>query len=363
MTAGGWTKSRIVASPWQAALVITGLTLVVVAVGYVDRITGETPDVTILYLPPLLAGTYLLGLWAGLAGAVSTLLIEFWLSPRTGAVSPIEATVDAILNFLVFALVVFGTDRLLQQLHTIRRIESMRALDLELAASVQQDLIMEPETARTDIEVRSRLSFAREIGGDYYRFIDLAEYRSFLCIADISGKGATAALFTALLDQAIRSGLERYTDLSPLVGYVNRRLHEIVPPNIFVTFFCAIIDAYSCTWINAGHDYPLLWRAADGQVRRLDSPGALPLGVSEELRAAEQSVELRSGDVLLAFTDGVSESPNLFGHAEEDLAVLLSEHASGGDDALTIVEAIWSHASEGNMPARDDIAILCVRKL
>jgi hypothetical protein len=346
----------------QAVLVAAGLVVSIVGVGLLDFRTGDRIDLTLLYLLPLLAATSFLGLDTGLAAMLAAALAQFAATLLTSAVPPAVAALDALGHALVFALVVAGSDRLLRELRAIRRLEGLRDLDLETARRAHESLVGTVESARDDIDVAAQLWFLREVGGDYYWFEDVAEDSSFVCLGDISGKGVVAALFTSLLDQSVRHAVERTSDLADIVARVNGRVHDAVPSNMFVTLFSAVFRGSTLTWLNAGHEPALLWRRRTGGVELLQTQGGLPLGVAPEIRAEAGVTELEPGDVLLAVTDGVTESPRFRASDRRELERVLHRAAAAGHSASAIVAAVHAAVeTTDGAEATDDIAIVCLR--
>jgi len=150
---------------------------------------------------------------------------------------------------------------------------------------------------------------AREVGGDYYDFLDLGPGRLGVLLADVSGKGVAGALLTANLQASFRSQLElgvRYP--KALLTSVNKLFHESTPAEYFATIFFAEYRDQNreLRYINCGHPAALLMRT-DGSIERLEST-ALPMGIFAVLKCAEKSVTLAPGDVLLVCSDGVLEA-------------------------------------------------------
>ncbi|HEY3318124.1 MAG TPA: PP2C family protein-serine/threonine phosphatase [Coriobacteriia bacterium] len=346
---------------WRAAAVALALVVSLAATGVLDGVTGVAPDLTILYLLPLLAATYFFGLRTGLTAALGAWLTQMSASLLGGTLPAPRALLDSVLHALVFALVVVGTHRALEELRTIRRLEGLRDLDLEIARRAHAKVIGDVLTERRDIDVGSRLRFVSEVGGDYYWFDDLDPTRSFLCVADISGKGIVAALFTALLDQSVRHAAQHSCDVTDIVRRVNRRVCDVLPSNMFVTLFAAVVADGRLTWLNAGHEPALLWRRRTGLVETLQTDRCLPLGVQEHLEGEAGSLTLDEGDVLLALTDGVTESHHFRSAGREALEDVLHATAAAGHTAEGIIEAVCREAADED--ATDDIAVVCLRYL
>ncbi len=198
----------------------------VILVHGLDRGSGRVPDLTVLYLVPIILGTYWLGLRSGLALGVAALAAKVLAQPVQQR-PPMVA--DAAAHMAVFALAAAATARLLAQLRAVRALQQRHDVEIEIArvlheAATAVDTLDDPR-----FEIASRLQAARELGGD----LVLARKTSgglFLCVADISGKGVPAALFTALLKSASTSALEESSDPVDVVRRINARMYASLPP-------------------------------------------------------------------------------------------------------------------------------------
>jgi sigma-B regulation protein RsbU (phosphoserine phosphatase) len=164
-------------------------------------------------------------------------------------------------------------------------------------------------------------------GGDYYDFLPLAGGRLMFVVADASGHGAPAAVMMAMTRVVVHScplssgqshapfcPLERAAAQPPhvLLGHLNRILVENTLEGHFMTAFCGVVDpaAGMLHFANAGHPVPRRWRASTRTVAALPDIGGLPLGIEEDVAYAETRIKIERGDVLLCYTDGVTEACN-----------------------------------------------------
>jgi sigma-B regulation protein RsbU (phosphoserine phosphatase) len=200
---------------------------------------------------------------------------------------------------------------------------------------------------------------AREVSGDFYDFFSLLNGRWGLLLADVSGKGAPAALYMALTRSLIRSEACRYTNPSAVLTEVNRRLLVEAPSEMFVTIFYAVLDPFlrSLTYANAGHDPPFL-RHASGGLERLPQ-GGLIMGLFEELTLSDETLNLESGDTLVAYTDGLTDTINrqdeAYGHTR--LADTINSAPAAAQAMLThILKDLAAFA--GPVPQTDDVTLL-----
>jgi sigma-B regulation protein RsbU (phosphoserine phosphatase) len=150
----------------------------------------------------------------------------------------------------------------------------------------------------------------RFVGGDYYSVLRISERHTVLCIADVAGKGLPAALLMSSLQAALKPLIAQRLAPCELCHRLNRILCDLTPVGKFISFFYAVLDSVAnrLTYCNAGHNPPLLIRA-DGTSTELEAAGAV-LGQFSRWVYEQSELQLRSGDQLLLFTDGLVEACN-----------------------------------------------------
>jgi sigma-B regulation protein RsbU (phosphoserine phosphatase) len=192
--------------------------------------------------------------------------------------------------------------RLLEESLEKRRLEK----EMEMAAEIQRGLLPDgaPTLAGYGLVGANRPCLT--VGGDYYDFM-LLHGQLMMALGDVSGKGAGAALLMAVLRAAVR-GLWSDASVQEAVSRINSTVCQNVTSGKYVTFFMARLDPEKgrVSYVNAGHNPPLLIRR-DGTVETL-TEGGMVLGLFDSIPYAEGSAELRSGDTLLIFSDGVTET-------------------------------------------------------
>ena len=194
---------------------------------------------------------------------------------------------------------------------------------------------------------------------DYYFIAGVEE--TFLLHADISGKSTAAALFAALLNQSVTEALEHTTDLTALVERVNSHISSALPEDMFVTMFCALISEDELSYVNAGHPPPLLYSKQEGTVKMLQSSSALPIGIAAELKIESTIEPFRPGEVLLATTDGITESIAFRDRPQEKLEEMLSENPDA--EAQDLANLVFTKAVPGDMKnPLDDIIVICIKR-
>jgi phosphoserine phosphatase RsbU/P len=147
-----------------------------------------------------------------------------------------------------------------------------------------------------------------EVGGDYFDFIEKRDGRYVIALGDVSGKGTGAALLMSSVHAAVRAHTTTRLSASEVVGEINQYIYDNTPANRYVTLFYSELDprTHQLTYINAGHNSPLLVRAS-GEVTTLDI-GGFPVGITPFCDYREGWVELEPGDVMVIYSDGVTES-------------------------------------------------------
>ena len=204
------------------------------------------------------------------------------------------------------------TDRVVEQ-ETLRR-------DIALASDVQRRLLPDAPPRATSVDFAAASVPARRIGGDYYDFVELRDGAIGIALADVSGKGVPAALIMSVVQASLRIiSSEGDVPLPRLVARMNEFVYRSTPGNKYATFFYAVLDEprRQLRYVNAGHNAPYLLRAgrpstADSTLLEIEelSIGGTVVGMFPDMDYEEATVELCSGDVLLAYTDGVPEAHN-----------------------------------------------------
>jgi phosphoserine phosphatase RsbU/P len=244
-------------------------------------------------------------------------------------------------------------------------IEKQRMEDeLVLAREIQKGLLPGVFPPIRGVSIGATNISSKQVGGDYYDVLALPDERYVIAIGDVSGKGPPASLLMANLQATIRALVPLNLTLSELTARVNDLMCQNTGGNKFVTFFWGIVDAVtrSLTYVNAGHNYPMLLRR-DGTVERLERGGMI-LGVLKTTTPyEEETVPLRDGDVLLLFTDGVSEamSKESVEYGEERLLSTVQGCKDCEPDAIIarIHDDILQHSAGASQS--DDITMMVLK--
>jgi serine phosphatase RsbU (regulator of sigma subunit) len=251
--------------------------------------------------------------------------------------------------------------RLMEQ----EQARKLLARELEQAAEIQRRLLpaRPPEIAGLDLAGYN--APCRTVGGDYYDFIPYSDGRVALFIADVSGKGLGAALLMSSLQARVQVLFEEPGRLAARIRRLNRSIAANCPDNCFITFFAAVFDPAigELAYCNAGHNAPLLVRA-NGDVEALAATG-LPLGIMRDGNFEESSRRIERGDVLVLYSDGVTEARRLGTDQEfgEQRVIHVVQHKQN-DTAAALVGAINAELrsfTQGALAA-DDITLVVARR-
>ncbi len=221
--------------------------------------------------------------------------------------------------------------------------------------------------AETRFAVAALLEPAREVGGDLYDFFMLDARRLFFVIGDVSGKGVPASLFMAVTKALAKSAARRgELQLDAIIATANREIGAENPESLFVTAIAGIFDADSGRLIlcNAGHDAPLC-RRADGRIEAFAPASGPPLCVLDDFTYAAEEHALAPGDVLLLFTDGLTEANNAAGElfGGERVGAVLASLPAGSDakGMLTVMREQLRQFVDGAEPS-DDLTLLALQR-
>jgi sigma-B regulation protein RsbU (phosphoserine phosphatase) len=243
------------------------------------------------------------------------------------------------------------------------------AQELSLAGEVQASFLPRELPSIMGWQLSATLIPARDTSGDFYDLLPLPGGRWGIVIADVSDKGAGAALYMALCCTLLRTYATEYPAQTDLVlSAANRRILKDCSANQFVTIFYGILDPGTgmLVYCNAGHCPPLHFRTEDGKdVHELVRTG-IPLGILETKTWGQEAVQLDPGDVLVLYTDGITEAyhelPLLFGQERllESVQATLGTAGSQRPSAQEIQDRILAevHAFVGGAPPSDDIALV-----
>ena len=260
----------------------------------------------------------------------------------------------------------WDNNRVIAVIRKQAQVERRRRSELEIAANVQQKLF--PHSPRRNletIEYAGHCVAAREVGGDYYDFLEVSGNSSAFVLGDVSGKGVPAALLMANLQACFRSQ-EPQALLEPahVLETVNRHFYDSTAAERFATLFLGVYDdrTRALRYVNCGHVAPMLLRAS-GEMETLE-PTATVLGAFRRWNCAERATVLAPGDLLAVYSDGVTEAETVSGEefGEQRLIKVLRENAA--QPAAAVVEAIVDEVTRFSHGSRyDDVTVVALRGL
>jgi sigma-B regulation protein RsbU (phosphoserine phosphatase) len=247
-----------------------------------------------------------------------------------------------------------------------RGLEQERiAEELRLAREIQMSFLPERCPSLRGWQIVADWQAARGVGGDFYDFIPLGRDRLGLVIADVSDKGVPAALFMSLSRTLVRATAAEAKSPARTLQRVNQLLMSETRSGMFVTVFYGVLDARygRFTYANAGHNSPMLWRCATSDVITLEGHGVV-LGVVEDPPLEERQVTIEPGDILILYTDGVTEPINEleeeFGEDRLEQIVAGASHRPGNEIVALIHSAVAAFC--GDQPLFDDYTLVAVKR-
>ena len=236
--------------------------------------------------------------------------------------------------------------------------------EMAVAAQIQKNFLPREEPRFEGYEICGGNRGCYQIGGDYYDFIPFEDGRLGVAIADVSGCGVGPSLLMASLRASLHAELGARASLTALASRLNAFVHKSSESHTFITFFFGILDAATgtMTYVNAGHNPPILLEAGGG-MRRLESTGFC-LGMFSGVDYTAGSAGLAPGDLLCLFTDGITEGRNAGGEdfGEERLLALL--RGSAGAEAPSVMAKIFDEVREftGCAEPCDDMTVVLIRR-
>ncbi|PVX24222.1 MAG: hypothetical protein CW691_08245 [Candidatus Bathyarchaeum sp.] len=270
------------------------------------------------------------------------------------------------------------TGNVIGAIETIRDITERREIEgrlaksnaeLQIAAEIQKSFLPETIPQIPSVDIAARTVMAKEVGGDFfdvipYEVMTLEGGMHGLLVADVSGKGVPAALFMALSRIVVRVNALWHQDPAKVIYDSNNTITQDSKSGMFVTLFFGLLNEKnrSLTYVNAGHNPPLVYRSHDGSVEKLP-PTGIALGALENVEYKSRSINIEKDDVVVMYTDGVTEAINsqqdMFG--EKRLTEIIQKNAHL--PAQAILEQILSDVKTfaGDMPQADDITLLIIK--
>ena len=241
--------------------------------------------------------------------------------------------------------------------------ESARAKEMDIAKTIQSSALPVGLPDVPYARIDASMTPARDVGGDFYDYFLLDSRHGAFLVADVSGKGITAALYMMTAKTQIKDALLADRDLSAAITRVNADLSRNNPANMFLTAWVGVLDFESgrVEFVNAGHNPPVV-RRADGSSEWVSSKSGPMLAFMEGVKYKSHTIDLEPGDALFLYTDGVTEAMDSKGllYGEERLMDAFAVAPSNEPSSLcTLVRALVAAFAAG-APAADDLTVLAV---
>lgn len=239
--------------------------------------------------------------------------------------------------------------------------------DMEIAQQIQKSFLPDSAPVITGIDIAGRCISAAHVGGDYYDFLLRSGREVDIVIADISGHSVGAALVMSEVRTLLRSEANSGRNPSTILETLNDQLHDdLTRAELFITMFYAKYnsDTGILTYSNAGHNHPLLQRREASLSLELDTEGLI-LGVKKCVLFEERSVKLTNGDILLFYTDGLTEARNSEGTMFDISGVYNHLKTCTHQPADEIIDSFYAkiHEFTGSQNLQDDISLVVVKIL
>jgi sigma-B regulation protein RsbU (phosphoserine phosphatase) len=238
--------------------------------------------------------------------------------------------------------------------------------ELNLARQIQRNSLLSEFPVLPRCEVHALTLPSKHVGGDLYDVVEAGDGSWFVAIADVSGKGVPAALLSSMLQASLRTQAANVRSPAEILRNINHLMYRSTAVQQFATFFLARVDGerLELSFSNAGHNWPVLLRP--GEERRFLERGGLILGFQERVEFEEERVSLLPGDVVVLYTDGISEAADASGElfGEERLYAVLSAMPRTLP-AREVTERVLATLREflDGTEAQDDITLLVLKVL
>ncbi len=297
---------------------------------------------------------------------LGVLLAQESASPGGASGSIRERRLEIVTGISQQVSLAIQNDRLQKEVLERERLER----DLQLAREIQRTFLPDKLPTRPGLEIDARWRPAHQVGGDFYDVIEFADGRLGLVIADVADKGMPAALIMTLMRTLIRATAQEETSPARVLERVNNLLAPDVRNGMFVTAVYVVLSANGreLLYANAGHNLPLVRRSQAAEGEPLSAVEALPrcgmaLGIEEGTRIREERLSLGVGDLLILYTDGVTESFSPEGEMYGEERLHLVVHAADTSSANAMLEAIDDsvNAFSASEYPSDDLTLMVLK--
>jgi sigma-B regulation protein RsbU (phosphoserine phosphatase) len=337
----------------------------IAGVGYADHLVVSI-SLVYLYILPLVISAVFLRREISYGLIPICILLHDYVSPRIISLAlRIFHNGSALLCFFIVVYVIQRHIREKEVLaKTVQQQRDDLLHDVELAAQVQRMFLPSGKPAIAGLEIAGMMKPAKGLSGDYYDYIPINAHTLQTVIADVSGKGVSAALLMSATAAATHLEVNHERDMLEVVERLNTGIRSVSDGEHFVTLLLAEINAQRRTlrYVNCGHNPALLFQSETGKVTLLNS-SCVPIGIFSEENCELASVGLATGDILVFYTDGITEAQNDAGEefgAERLTAILQNGFSLSAEGLMT---TIFSRATDfcSKIGFADDATILIVK--
>jgi serine phosphatase RsbU (regulator of sigma subunit) len=290
--------------------------ITVIILGFIDYATGEEFSFFLFYVIPVLFIVWFGGKWQGLI--ISLLCLISWYIDsfvgRPEIPNYLAFYWNMVLQLGFFLILIFILSSLKQAIEKQKLLEKEKIRrEYEIAAQVQEKLFPQDSPAIEGLDYFGVCKPAEAVGGDYFDYFKIKKEEIAFAIGDIAGHGLSSALLMAGLVGYVRSSATIYSDkLDEFMEKINRLMCNSTDGSKFATFFYSIYNENekSLKFVNAGHNPPLLYRKSTNTFTELKTNGFI-IGAMPDFKYKEDIISLREKDVLVFYTDGITEAFNL----------------------------------------------------
>ena len=347
---------------WLPAVLVFGS---IAAVAYADFIVTSI-SLGYLYILPLgISAMFLRSQISYGLIAVCVFLHDLFGPPYPSPEARITHNLTALAGF---TFVVYVIQRYVKQRElldkAVRKQRDQLLQDVELAAQVQRMFLPIQRPSIAGLEIAGMMQPARGVGGDYYDYIPIDEHTIQIVIADVAGKGVPAALLMSATAAAVQLEATERRDMLEVVDRLNNGIHSVSDGDRYVTLLLADIDARSKSvrYVNCGHNPALLFQAKTRDVVPMNS-SCFPVGMFDSVTCEINRADLAAGDLLVLYTDGVTEAENSQGEefGMERLSALIRRDSSLSAEEL--MDNIFESAEDfcQGVGFNDDATVLVVK--
>ena len=269
-----------------------------------------------------------------------------------------------LAGFTLLGFILYRFNHYLQRLHESNLGKERTKSELRVAQNIQSEMLPSHEIHRPDIDVIGTQESALEVGGDLYDYF-VRDEKLYFCIGDVSGKGVPSSLVMAVVHSHFRSFSRFESNPAHIMRAINEMASEGNQTNMFVTLFIGVLDLPTgrLRYCNAGHDAPLL---INDDVTTLPVDANMPIGVFDDIKYAQQQLQLSSGTTLFLYTDGLTEAfdtqHDMFG-MQRVIDTARSIHGKGGFTPAQFTRTMLDtvHGFTSGAEQSDDLTMLTLQ--